>query len=924
MTKAIKRLEAIEKKLGIKFTLLNDRNFLTYTNGYVLDENQKVSKLNLYFSNIRDISFLEDFEDLTHLNLSNNRIDDISTLEKFKNLTHLYLDENHITDISALQLLTDLIVLCLRNNRVSNLSSLKRLKNLANLDLRNNRISDISPLSELENLVELSLGTNEITDISGLKNLNHLVELSLRHNQVTNISFLGNLKKLRKLFVQNNNIPDISVLKELKNLETCDLKYNKITSLPIEIIQMNLDIKWEKTHSRDHIGINLFSNPIETPPIEIVRKGNEALKAYYKSLEGKKRTLNEVKVLLVGDGGAGKTSLVKRLMEKEFNINESKTHGINIDQWQVKQERNTIKVNIWDFGGQEIMHATHQFFLSKRSLYILMLDSRKDEKTEYWLKLIESFGGDSPVLLVINKIDQNPAFDVNRKFLQKKYKNIKGFYRISCLTKEGFENFLHHLSIELPNVDLIKTTWGLNWFKIKKELENMEENFISYSQYKKICIEENLEEKSGQDTLVGFLNDLGVILHFRDLGLEDTHVLNPRWITNAVYKIINSGKLAESNGELDLALLEELLKPLEGGGYIYPPEKYKYIIDLMKKFELCFEINKNVVLIPDLLAIQEPDFQFDFKNSLNFLIEYDFLPRSIVPRFIVKMHKDIKAQLRWRTGVVLENKAFGSMASVKLDEREKTVYIHVNGGQKRDYFAVLLHAFREINNSFEKLQYTEKVPMVDDANISVSYKHLIRLEEWGTKLYAPDGSDKEYNVSQLLGSVNANVYIKMLGQLERDFFEISKKQPQRRGYEFEKLLIRLFDAYELSPRESFKNTGEQIDGSFNIGNHTYLVEAKWQEKLTPMADLLIFNEKVSGKATWTRGLFVSISGFTTEAIRAFSSGRPTSIIAMDGEDLEFILRRKVTLPEAITLKSRYAAESNNFYFPLKKLVNKYG
>jgi GTPase SAR1 family protein len=83
-----------------------------------------------------------------------------------------------------------------------------------------------------------------------------------------------------------------------------------------------------------------------------------------------------------------------------------------------------ILVHFWDFGGQEIMHATHQFFLSKRSLYILVLDGRRDEKTEYWLKHIESFGGDSPILVVLNKIDENPSFEVNRRFLQVRHVNV--------------------------------------------------------------------------------------------------------------------------------------------------------------------------------------------------------------------------------------------------------------------------------------------------------------------------------------------------------------------------------------------------------------------------------------------------------------------------------------------------------------------
>jgi internalin A len=227
------------------------------------------------------------------------------------------------------------------------------------------------------------------------------------------------------------------------SLKHINLSGNKIGELPEKILNLELDMDVDSEFTPvEHKCIFLRGNPLEKPPLEIVRKGREAIKAYFESLRiGKTLPLNIVKVLLVGDGGAGKTSLVKGLLGQEFDINEAQTHGINIDTWTVKAAEKKIKVNIWDFGGQEIMHATHQFFLSRRSLYILVLDGRKDEKTEYWLKHIESFGGDSPVLVVINKIDENPGFEVNRKFLQEKYKNIKSFYRVSCKTKEGIDSF---------------------------------------------------------------------------------------------------------------------------------------------------------------------------------------------------------------------------------------------------------------------------------------------------------------------------------------------------------------------------------------------------------------------------------------------------------------------------------------------------
>ena len=117
----------------------------------------------------------------------------------------------------------------------------------------------------------------------------------------------------------------------------------------------------------------------------------------------------------------------------------------------------------------------------------MVLDCRKDDKTEYWLRHIQSFGGVSAVLVVINKIDENPGFDVNRLFLQQKYENIKGFYRLSCATGKGFEAFFQRLIEELKKVEFIHTIWGTNWFRVKTYLETMSKDFISYDEYNKLC-----------------------------------------------------------------------------------------------------------------------------------------------------------------------------------------------------------------------------------------------------------------------------------------------------------------------------------------------------------------------------------------------------------------------------------------------------
>jgi small GTP-binding protein len=570
---------------------------------------------------------------------------------------------------------------------------------------------------------------------------NKQTELNLSGNQLKTLpAEIGELKNLTTLDLSGNQLERLPAeIGELKNLTTLDLSGNQLERLPAEIGEL-----------KNLTTLDLSENPLESPPLDIASKGMEAIRSYFKSLEGERQPLTEVKVQLVGAGGAGKTSLVKRLLGEEFDRHEPQTHGINIRDRKMED----ILVHFWDFGGQEIMHATHQFFLSKRSLYILVLDGRRDEKTEYWLKHIESFGGDSPILVVLNKIDENPGFEVNRRFLQEKYKGIKGFYRVSCADGQGIKDFTEALSKAVANVELIETMWPKTWFNVKMQLEDMTGNFISIDEYKEMCTNEKITEKTDQDTLLDYLNDLGVILYFKDFELLDTYVLDPKWLTEAVYNIINSKELAACNGVLRLDLLDEILKKEAEDDYYYPPGRYRYIINLMKKFELCYEIDKESVLLPDLLEVQEPKFDFDYDAALKFVIDYDFLPRSVMPRFIVKMHKDIASELRWRTGVVLEDKAFRSTAVIKADERDEKIYIYVAGEQKRDYFSAILFTFREINRSFEKLKVIEKVPLPGEPAITVSYEHLIKLEERGIVSYLPEGSDFEYSIRELLDGIS--------------------------------------------------------------------------------------------------------------------------------------------------------------------------
>ena len=117
--------------------------------------------------------------------------------------------------------------------------------------------------------------------------------------------------------------------------------------------------------------------------------------------------------------------------------------------------------------------------------------------------------------------------------------------------------------------------------------------------------------------------------------------------------------------------------------------------------------------------------------------------------------------------------------------------------------------------------------------------------------------------------------------------------------------------------------GEQIDGSFQLDSSTYLLEAKWQSEPIRESELLVFHGKVSGKATWSRGLFLCYNTFSSESLIAFSKGKTTNIIGMTSQDLFFVLEENISLPDAIRYKTRWAAETGEFYKSIYELINIY-
>ncbi|HMQ89085.1 MAG TPA: COR domain-containing protein, partial [Flavilitoribacter sp.] len=588
---------------------------------------------------------------------------------------------------------------------------------------------------------------------------------------------IAGLSQLQGLYCSSTQVNDLSPIAGLSQLQRLDCRNTQVNNLitVLPLIDKGIPVKWQEYGP----GILVKDCPLIIPPLEFAQESPQAVRDYFEELGSDGKRLNEVKVLFLGEASAGKTSMVKKLMGEAFDSKEGQTHGIRIRKAPFQMDNGEeVIAHLWDFGGQEVMHATHQFFLSQRSVYVLLLNSRNDDQAEKWLKHAASFGGNSPVLVVLNKIDENPAFQVNNKRLQEKYPQIRGFYRVSAATGQGMSEFQEALRQEIDQADTRRTPFPEHWLAVKEHFSKMKEDYIESADYRRICIENEVTKEFSQDVLLKFLHDLGVVINFRNLKNFDTQILNPLWLTNGVYRIINSKIVGEDAKGLiledDFDRIINDPRFLKAGNttdkiYHYPKNKLNYIVRVMQEFELCFQLDAHTYVVPQLLPVQEPDFQAE-GAMLHFVIHFpDFLPDSIFPRLMVKLHTFIKGanitENAWRTGMILHKpNIFNALARVRWDKEDQKLLLDVCGEERRRFLSFIRETVKEIVEDFTNLKFQELVPIPDSKEF-LEYEGLVETEKAGEEEIFVWQVKKKLAVASLLDGVEEAIMRDEVGQL---------------------------------------------------------------------------------------------------------------------------------------------------------------
>ena len=381
------------------------------------------------------------------------------------------------------------------------------------------------------------------------------------------------------------------------------------------------------------------------------------------------------------------------------------------------------------------------------------------EDGEYWLKIVRAFGGQSPVLVVLNAQRRCP-FDTDREYLATKYDIAREhFFRTDCADEKSVVRLRKAIEHEAARTLSTPELFPAEWWAVKERLGAMKErgeNYLSEEGYENLSTRLQVEENDSE-VLLRRLAELGTVLSFPDPDLRELAVLNPEWVTDGIYRVLNDLPLKEQrHGQLTWDELKRIL-PSDR----WPRKCYRYLVALMRKFELCFSLEgeSETELVPELLPDKTPALD-DWKPAecLVFLYQYPVLVHGVFPRFITRTHSKSRGRERWRSGVVLARG--DAEAVVRADYDKNQVIVWVRGryaDARRDLLTVVRDDFSVIHGRIKGLNPQEMVAVKGYPEVTEPFDDLLQDERDGvrTTRLTIDGKRVEVEIAELLNGVES-------------------------------------------------------------------------------------------------------------------------------------------------------------------------
>ena len=516
------------------------------------------------------------------------------------------------------------------------------------------------------------------------------------------------LTNLHTLYLGGNGLNDLPAeIARLTNLHTLNLSGNELNELPAELARL-----------KGETVIYLYGNPFDGLPVHLREADTDEILDYLDGLAQGSERQWQSKLVVVGEGGAGKSCTLRSLRGEAFKA-LSTTHGMERDLLELTHPVDpeiSLSLNTWDFAGQQIDHMTHQFFLTEGSLFLLVWNARQgfgQSNMRYWLETIQALAKDAPILIVATHTDERDA-DLPFHELQREFPQIKALCKISNRTGDGVPELLQSIARHSIDLPLMGEELPVKWLEIADAIRDWSRERKTCS--KKEFLNKLAEHEAGAgdaDSIINWLHKLGHVLYHTDKNLpelEDTVVLDAEWLSKRISKVMNSDEVIDGLGILTRATMDRVWcdedQPIR-----------EHLLAMMEKFDLSYKTldNKEVSLVVNRLTWQPPGYEdrwngLQTADSVSMRFELATIPAGVPGWFIARAHR-FSTGLHWRTGALFSDGAEDRhLALLRTDAEKKEINLCVRGVQPINFFAKLEDGLQLTFDRFQGLKIKRYVP----------------------------------------------------------------------------------------------------------------------------------------------------------------------------------------------------------------------